>query len=436
MTKSDRSLRFKIESIEAGYEENPTEHPTSAFGDPVNFMYLITDKLSAERAKVDFQSDVEAETYKSSSSVGVIQGRINRLCRKYGSDPLPVQYEATSDNKKLTRLFAPVLLEKTGDKSHVIIPASRNAVFQHPWYGTVHFDNDLFDSFRDNWESGVVGTDLAINAEHGRNGYFGGMALAWVDALYTQDGVFNIGAEPTPTGQAVIGQEYRYASIEYMDNWVDQETGVSYGPTLVGCAVTNIPFVHRNQPIKNEVPFEIEGETDMPKQTAPQDGQPVEAPPATVESTPTTTTPAKLEAPAIDKSDYEKRLAEAERKNRAILEVLKSTKITAEIDAARNRGVAPVILDVAGQLLNHCDPMAEKTINLSLGDQGYLVNFFEAITKLLSIAPARDLSQIVREPGQETNPRPQDDQPKPKTLEQAEAEAIEYRKNHSNVVVG
>lgn len=427
-TKEERSIRFGIEALENGHEDNPTEEASAAFGDPVNFFYLVTDKVSAEEAKVYFRSDVDSGLYTQQQSIGRIESRLNRLSRKFGVGPFEPGslFEAQPHKKKLTKLFAPIQLSKNNDgKPYAVIPASRNAVFDHPRYGRVWFDQDLFDSFRDNFESGVVGTDLAINAEHGRNGYFGGMALAWIDKLYTQDDVFHIGAEPTPTGDAVIGSEYKYASIEYMDNFVDQETGVSYGPTLVGCACTNIPFVHRNKPIRRQS-FEIieEGDIDMPQDNPTLPANPEEEKPSSLAKPATE----KEHGASKDVQLLMDRVNRAEATNSRLLEELKTSKISTAIMAATQRGVPPVILSVATQMLSHCDPLADKTIDLDLGEGSDKYNFFEAVVKLLTIAPGRDLGQTTVPAETLDNARDDQESDEAKTLEEAEEKARAKRK--------
>jgi hypothetical protein len=137
---------------------------------------------------------------------------------------------------------AEMVLEDVDGKPQVRVPMLREGKFKHPWYGKLNFDADFFKSVMENYSARVVGYDLSLNARHERD--LG--ALAWFHSLEKKGKqLYGIG-EPTPAGIEVIkNKTYRYASAEISMDFADPETGKNHGPTLLGCAVTNNPFINR-----------------------------------------------------------------------------------------------------------------------------------------------------------------------------------------------
>ena len=82
-------------------------------------------------------------------------------------------------------------------------------------------------------------TDIPFNFDHK-----GGAAPGWVTALKHIGNKLYAVPEWTALGRdAINNHTYKYISVEISDNYIDLETGKEYGPTLVGIALTNYPFV-------------------------------------------------------------------------------------------------------------------------------------------------------------------------------------------------
>lgn len=216
----------------------------SQWGDPVNYLYPIPDRIHAANAKARFQQDKGKYDTRSRA---VVAARINRLLRKYEFEPIG---EKTERKTRLAYLvgemqFSDEPWQDDKPQGLVRIPAARSAIFDTKYYGQLCLDEDLFESFIDNWKSNVVGIDLAVDRHHDpKDG-----ALAWIKDITIEDGGLVLYAEPTSRGRDELGSVYKYASLEYTDDYVDPETGVSYGPTLLGCAATNRPLVPRQDTI-------------------------------------------------------------------------------------------------------------------------------------------------------------------------------------------
>lgn len=119
----------------------------------------------------------------------------------------------------------------------------RSGTFHHGWYGKIRIDRSLYDVLIRNFNERVRGVDIALDVEHQpEHG-----AAGWFRRLYTDEsGEALFGdVEWTPKGVALVGgREFKYLSMEYDLAYVDEE-GVLRGPTMLGAALTNRPFIKR-----------------------------------------------------------------------------------------------------------------------------------------------------------------------------------------------
>lgn len=122
-----------------------------------------------------------------------------------------------------------------------IIEIARVAEGEHPSYGKLKITAEDLKSMETNYKAKVVGVDLAVNEDHKKNEAFG-----WFkDVFLSYDGSILYGqvfwnAKGTT---ALSEKEYRYFSPEFRFNYIHPHTGVEHGPTLLGGALTNYPFL-------------------------------------------------------------------------------------------------------------------------------------------------------------------------------------------------
>lgn len=153
----------------------------------------------------------------------------------------------TTVKPRTIRVQAPILLdaleEPSGDgMSRIRIPTIRRAEFVAGRYGPLKFDDDFIGSIIRNFQANVLGVEVSIDASHRPE--LG--ALGWAEHLEYQDGSLVTQASATPEGARLVREKtYRYASAEIDPNYIDRETGEEFGPTLLGIALTNRPYVHR-----------------------------------------------------------------------------------------------------------------------------------------------------------------------------------------------
>lgn len=122
-----------------------------------------------------------------------------------------------------------------------IIEIARVAEGEHPAYGRLKITKEHLKSMELNFNNRVQGVDCAINEDHKKNEAFGWLKEVFLsfdeDVLY---GVVNWNRKGIT---ALSEREYRYFSPEFRFNYVHPHSGQEYGPTLLGGALTNYPFL-------------------------------------------------------------------------------------------------------------------------------------------------------------------------------------------------
>lgn len=111
----------------------------------------------------------------------------------------------------------------------------------HPSYGIVEITTDMLKSFVKNFDAGAYGVDLSIDYDHETR-----EAAGWVRGLFLDydEQVLLAEVKWTPKGVLSLSdREFRYFSPEFTENYVHPHTGVEHGPTLLGGALVNRPFL-------------------------------------------------------------------------------------------------------------------------------------------------------------------------------------------------
>lgn len=106
-------------------------------------------------------------------------------------------------------------------------------------------DENLFNSLIKNFNDDVLGIKIMIDIAHDTEG----PAAGWIKNLKIMEGRLMAEVEWTELGLEQKEKKlYAYISADYDPNYVDNETGKSYGPTLRGAALTNRPVIKKMQP--------------------------------------------------------------------------------------------------------------------------------------------------------------------------------------------
>lgn len=437
MAIKDRSKRFGIVIRKDGNRKSPNKNiASSRFGDPVNFFYQAVDKASALAAKAKFLTEkaIYAELDESMRSADIITGRINRLLRLFGAPPIQpaTTFSLDDPSVSLTRQI-PVVNLSLADDGDILIPAARIAVLWHPWWGALHLDDDLFDGFVDNWQTGVIQRELSVDIDHRRSAA-GSASLAWVNDVYLKGPTFFMRGEPTNLGRELLGGQFKYASIEYALDYRSPEDRISFGPTLLGVAATNIPFVRGNPPM-GFIPAETPANTESLSVRKRKYFNPSRKEKLMPEGT----------IVIADREYTRDEITNLMASHVQLQDSLKSGRLSAATGEALRRGVAPALVSFVEQVMEATDPAAPPTINVerpTAEENGTeaeetTLNMFGAMETLLSIAPGRiesasdddtDLDESGQRPAKRSNPYFQTNgEDEDMTPEDAEALAIKRR---------
>ena len=127
--------------------------------------------------------------------------------------------------------------------------------FNHKKYGELDITEDILNSMVQNFNDGVIGREVSFDWNHK-----GEEASAWLKEVRVEEGILIGSVEFTDKGkESIEGKKYGYFSIEYSDNYEDSESGEEYGPTILGGALTNRPFITKLKKIE----FSMKGDNSV-----------------------------------------------------------------------------------------------------------------------------------------------------------------------------
>ncbi|TCS35790.1 Mu-like prophage I protein [Paucimonas lemoignei] len=138
-----------------------------------------------------------------------------------------------------------VNLEEGKQQSWVTV--TRTGKFTDPRYGEFEISRSMLLAMVDNFNKGVFGQDVFVDVAHRPNDG----AAAKVLKLSVEGDRLRALLEWTPFGMdAVKNKGYRYLSIEYHEQWKDNEQGINHGPVMLGAGLVVRPAIKRLDPIQ------------------------------------------------------------------------------------------------------------------------------------------------------------------------------------------
>lgn len=144
-----------------------------------------------------------------------------------------------------------------------IIEVARVAEGEHPAYGKLKITQENLESMVSNFKSKVTGVDLAVNEDHQKNEAFGWFKDIFLS--FDKQTLYGQVQWNTKGTHALSEKEYRYFSPEFRFNYEHPHTGTTHGPTLLGGALTNYPFLKMEA--ITELNNKSQGEETMSKET-------------------------------------------------------------------------------------------------------------------------------------------------------------------------
>jgi hypothetical protein len=123
--------------------------------------------------------------------------------------------------------------------------------FNDPRYGEFEISRPMLLSMVENFNKGVYGQEIFIDVDHKpSNG-----AAGTIVELGVSDGKLRALVEWTPYGiDAIQNRKYIYLSVEYAENWQDNEKRAQHGPVLLGAALTIRPAIKHLDPVQLSMP--------------------------------------------------------------------------------------------------------------------------------------------------------------------------------------
>ena len=128
------------------------------------------------------------------------------------------------------------------------VPIAVLGTWEHPEYGSISFTTEDFADMIRNFNANVTGYEPPLFYGHpiNRDTMEGAPAVAFLDRLYQIGDTLFGEFDAKPDAYYQVAEDYfRYSSAEIIRNAVSKENGESLGTLLVGCALTNRPFLTR-----------------------------------------------------------------------------------------------------------------------------------------------------------------------------------------------
>jgi len=127
------------------------------------------------------------------------------------------------------------------------VTVTRTGTFSDPRYGKFEISRQMLLAMVANFENNAYGQEIFFDVSHRPSDG----AAAKVLKLAVEGDRLRALVEWTPLGvDAIKNKGYRYLSIEYQENFKDNETGKAYGPVMLGAGLCVRPVVKRLDPVQ------------------------------------------------------------------------------------------------------------------------------------------------------------------------------------------
>lgn len=143
-----------------------------------------------------------------------------------------------------------VQLDEGADGFHrswiMLLPEGR---YEHPEYGQLDFSRRVLSEIKTNFDRGVRGIEIALDYDHRAPQSNDTRAPGWIERVELGETINRPAGlwayvRWTSIGLADVREQiYRYISAEYRPDYTNDMTGETYRNVLVGCTLTNRPFM-------------------------------------------------------------------------------------------------------------------------------------------------------------------------------------------------
>lgn len=156
------------------------------------------------------------------------------------------------DAKEKERFFSnnelkPFKFSETEQGKKLRIPVVVRGSYKHSEYGEVDFSQETIDTIVNNFNKQVAGFEPPVFLGHpiNTNSMEAHPAIGFIYSLSQEDGILWAETEPVDEQayEDIKSGKFRYASAEIIRDYKSKFDDSKLGPTLVGLAVTNRPFI-------------------------------------------------------------------------------------------------------------------------------------------------------------------------------------------------
>lgn len=128
-----------------------------------------------------------------------------------------------------------------------VVTIVRTGSFNDPRYGQFEITRQMLLQMVENFEANVYGQDIFVDVAHRPSDG----AAAKILSLFVEGNRLRARVEWTDYGlDAVRRRGFQYLSAEFHENWQDNEQNRTFGPVLLGAALTVRPVIKRLDPIQ------------------------------------------------------------------------------------------------------------------------------------------------------------------------------------------
>lgn len=145
--------------------------------------------------------------------------------------------------------FSEAAADTIASSDVVWIDALHPRTYHHPQLGEVPVTEEKLNNFVTNFKNGVRGQEIATDYEHGVTAR-GTKASGWIKDAAIKDGKLKLAVGFTePAKQEIKNNEWKYFSVEWLDNYIDSNTGTKYKDVITGGGLTNRPIAKGMDPL-------------------------------------------------------------------------------------------------------------------------------------------------------------------------------------------
>lgn len=157
-----------------------------------------------------------------------------------------IQLDEHGDRRRFIIDAPEIQLAADGASKETWVTVTREGKFSDPRYGDFEISSSMLDNMVKNFEAGVFGQKVFIDVAHKPNDGAAGEVLK----LSHERQRLRALVRWTPLGvDAVNNRGYTYLSIEYAENFQDNEHKTNHGPTMLGAALVVRPALKRLDPV-------------------------------------------------------------------------------------------------------------------------------------------------------------------------------------------